>query len=172
MNDHYDLYICVDLTAPSMSSLIARSSDDGADYASCMVGLLAAQPDLTRNSPTWEAYRRAIEAQLALSPEALEQNYAKLHLTQDMLYASRIVEAAQTVACTFTMSARQIGIAKNHIKTFLSRASAEEHEKEYYDAVVKFLGHAEKETAEYENSQKPQGHSKGVPVVADGASDD
>jgi len=137
-NHHYDLYVCVDLTNPRMTSLIARESDEDSNYTSSPVGIYAERPDGGKPwTPLAVAYQQAIERGLALPKEALDRNDASLHLSEDMMQACKLVEAAQAVTATFIMTERQIQIAKRHIECFLIRG--EEYEKEYWTAVVKYL---------------------------------
>lgn len=151
-NHEYDLYVCVDLGQPEMTDVIARHGNAPEDYASTAIACLANEKRNERD-PLMKAWARAVEQRFALPAERLKELADNLLLTQDMMSASRFVEAATVFLAYGSMaSARILNIARKNIEVHIR--DSEPHEQEFVDAVVKYLKVLQKSAEEYEQKKR------------------
>lgn len=141
---HYDLYCCVDLTNPNMTDVIARFDSQGSSYISTTVSIISYSEAYAADHPIRKAWELAVENRLALDDESLNRLKTNQILTEDMLHASRFIEAASTlIHSTFISSPASISIALRNINS--SVRAYEDDERELVNAIIKFLEKKQKE---------------------------
>ena len=133
----YDLYVCQNLAHPTLTTLLARYGDEGSNYASSPVDVLAKSNASSYYGPM-VAWNRAFEKGLVLGRQQLKELEENPHLSNVHIEAAKYIDAMHTfMGAEFAYNKATLNAALNYIKSHVR--GDEPHEKEFIEATKKYL---------------------------------